>query len=63
MQLIDKQFNSIKQLDFLSRKGVSDEILKKVKFGGVFINGEVLKNVHRSLDKKKFEKKTLLNRN
>jgi 23S rRNA-/tRNA-specific pseudouridylate synthase len=42
--VVDKQFNSIKPLDFLSRKGVSDEIIKKVKFGGVFINGEVLKN-------------------
>ena len=44
--VVDQQFNSIKPLDFLSGKGVSDEILKKVKFGGIFINGKVLKNAN-----------------
>lgn len=47
--VVDQQFNNAKPLDFLSRKGVSGEILKKVKFGGVFVNGEVLKNANDRL--------------
>jgi 23S rRNA pseudouridine1911/1915/1917 synthase len=47
--VVDKQFNSIKPLDFLSKKSVSDEILKKVKFGGVFINDKVLKNANERI--------------
>ena len=42
--VVDQQFNNTNPLVFLSEKGVSDEILKKVKFGGIFINDEVLKN-------------------
>ncbi|MBR2385059.1 MAG: RluA family pseudouridine synthase, partial [Clostridia bacterium] len=55
--VVDRQFNNIKPLTFLSEMGVSDEIIKKVKFGSVFINGEVLKNANDSLsvgDKVKF---------
>ena len=48
--VVDQQFNNIKPLIFLSKKGVSDEIIKKVKFGGVFINGVVLKNANENLD-------------
>lgn len=44
--VVDKQFNNIKPLDFLSGKGVSDEIIKKVKFGGIFINGKLLTNAN-----------------
>lgn len=47
--VVDQQFNNTKPLVFLSEKGVSDEILKKVKFGGIFINGEVLKNANEKL--------------
>lgn len=47
--VVDKHFNSVKTLDFLSGKGVSDEILKKVKFGGIFINGKVIKNANERL--------------
>ena len=47
--IVDQQFNNVKALDFLSEKGVSDEIIKKVKFGGVFINGVVLKNANEKL--------------
>jgi len=47
--VVDEQFNSIKPLNFLSAKGVSDEIIKKVKFGGVFINGLVLKNANERI--------------
>lgn len=47
--VVDQQFKSVKPLIFLKEKGVSDEIIKKVKFGGVFINGEVLKDANESL--------------
>jgi len=47
--VVDQQFNNTKPLVFLSEKGVSDEILKKVKFGGIFINGEVLKTPTKNL--------------
>ncbi len=47
--VVDQQFNSIKPLDFLRRKGVSDEILNKVKFGGVFINDKVSKNANERI--------------
>ncbi len=47
--VVDKQINSVKPLDFLSTKGVSDEILKKVKFGGIFVNGTVLLNANERL--------------
>jgi 23S rRNA pseudouridine1911/1915/1917 synthase len=47
--IVDEQFNSLKPLNFLSAKGVSGEIIKKVKFGGVFINGLVLKNANERL--------------
>ena len=47
--VVDQQFNNVKALEFLSEKGVSDEIIKKVKFGGVFINGVVLKNANEKL--------------
>lgn len=42
--VVDEQFNGWKTLDFLNANGVSDEIIKKVKFGGVFVNGALLKN-------------------
>ena len=48
--VVDQQFNNVKPLIFLSKKGVSDEIIKKVKFGGVFINGVVLKNANENLN-------------
>lgn len=44
--VVHQQFNNIKTIDFLKSQGVSDEIIKKVKFGGVFVNGVLLKNVN-----------------
>ena len=44
--LVKKQFNNIKTVDFLKAQGISDEIIKKVKFGGVYVNGVLLKNVN-----------------
>lgn len=43
---VAEQFNNFKACDFLKNQGVSDEIIKKVKFGGVFVNGVLLKNVN-----------------
>ena len=48
---VDQQFNNIKAIDFLKKQGLSDEIIKKVKIGGVFVNGEVLKNINERLSK------------
>ena len=42
---VSDELNNITAMDFIKKQGVSDEIIKKVKFGGVFINGNVLQNV------------------
>lgn len=39
---VDKNSNGILAQDFLLKNGVSKEIIKKVKFGGVFLNGKTL---------------------
>lgn len=44
--LVNEKLNNLKTVDFLKRQGVSDEIIKKVKFGGVFINDVLLNNVN-----------------
>lgn len=46
---VDKDFDGTKAVDFIKKQGVSDEIIKKVKFGNVFINGEVLQNVNNKV--------------
>ena len=46
---IDQQFNNVKAIDFLKKQGISDEIIKKVKFGGVIVNDKVLTNVNQRL--------------
>ena len=43
---VDEKFNNLKACDFIKQQGVSDEIIKKVKFGGVFVNDVLLKNVN-----------------
>ena len=43
---VEKQFNNFSALSFLKAVGLSNEIIKKVKFGGIFINGQVVKNVN-----------------
>ena len=43
---VEKQFNNFSVLSFLKTVGLSNEIIKKVKFGGVFVNGQVVKNVN-----------------
>ena len=47
--LVSSKFNNVKAVDFLKQQGVSDEIIKKVKFGRVFVNGQVLNNVNNRL--------------
>lgn len=42
---VDKNLNGYTAHDFLEKNGVSKEIIKKVKFGGVFLNGETLSNL------------------
>ena len=48
--LVEEQFNNAKAVDFLKEKGVSSEILKKIKVGGIYKNGELLKNVNETLN-------------
>ena len=43
---VEKQFNNFSALSFLKAVGLSNEIIKEVKFGGIFINGQVVKNVN-----------------
>ena len=38
--------NLIKVVDFLKNNQISLEIIQKIKFGGVFINGKVVKNIN-----------------
>lgn len=44
--LANEQFNNVKVLEFLKKHGVSDEIIRKIKFGGIFLNETILKNVN-----------------
>ena len=46
---VTEKFNNAKACDFIKQQGVSDEILKKVKFGGVFVNGKQLNNVNNQV--------------
>ncbi len=46
---VTKENNGSKIKDFLKEKSVSTEILLKVKIGGIFLNGEVVKNVNNLL--------------
>lgn len=48
--IVNSKFNNFKAVDFLKRQGVSDEIIKKVKFGSICVNGIVLSNVNNKLN-------------
>ena len=55
--LVEKEFNNFRAVDFLKAQGVSCEIILKIKYGGVFLNGAVVKNINQVLkvgDKVKF---------
>ncbi len=47
--LVEKEFNNFRVIDFLKAKGVSCEIILKTKYGGIFVNGVVNKNVNDTL--------------
>ena len=47
--LVEKEFNNYRSVDFLKSKGVSCEIILKIKYGNVFINGEVVKNINQAV--------------
>lgn len=43
---INEKFNNYKIIDFLKCVGVSDEIVKKVKFGGIFLDDQLVTNIN-----------------
>lgn len=43
---VAQKFNNAKALDFLLGSGVSSEIIKKVKFGNIYLNGTKLDNIN-----------------
>ena len=43
---INDKFDSIKVVDFLKSKRMSLEIIKKIKYGGIYLNGLLLNNVN-----------------
>lgn len=43
---VEKQFNNYKVIDFLKSKNLSKEIIKKIKFGGIFLNDNLVKDVN-----------------
>ena len=47
--VVDDKFNNYKTVDFLKANGVSAEIIQKVKFGGIFVNGQILLNINTLL--------------
>ena len=46
---VDKKYSGYKAIDFLKAKGVSREIIQKIKVGGVFVNGELLLNINNQV--------------
>lgn len=47
---VGENFNSIKTVDYLKRLGFSKEVIQKIKFGGVFVNGEQITNINCPLN-------------
>jgi 23S rRNA pseudouridine1911/1915/1917 synthase len=46
---VDKKYSGNKLVDFLKAKGVSLEIIQKIKVGGVFVNDSVLLNINNQV--------------
>jgi 23S rRNA-/tRNA-specific pseudouridylate synthase len=46
---VDKKYSGNKLVDFLKAKGVSLEIIQKIKVGGVFVNNSVLLNINNQV--------------
>ncbi len=47
--VVKEEFNNYKAIDFLKAKGVSKEIIQKVKFGGIKINQIIINNANQKL--------------
>ena len=47
--LVSEKFNKVKAIEFLKTQGISDQIIRKVKFGCVFVNGKVMQNINDTL--------------
>ena len=45
-----KQFNNYKIIDFLKAKNLSKEIIKKIKFGGVLLNENLVTDINKSVN-------------
>ena len=43
---VEQKFNNAKTIDILKALGVSDQIIQKVKFGGVYLNGNLVQNIN-----------------
>ena len=46
---VENQFNNFTVLDFLKANNISLEIIKKVKFGGIYINQDLLTDINKKL--------------
>ena len=46
---VENNFNNYKAIDFLKAKGVSKEIIQKVKFGGIKINQTIINNANQKV--------------
>ncbi len=44
--IVDEKFNNYKCIDFLKSIGISTEIIGKVKFGGIFVDGKKISNIN-----------------
>ncbi|MBE5737964.1 MAG: RluA family pseudouridine synthase [Clostridiales bacterium] len=43
---VEQKFNNAKTIDVLKALGVSDQIIQKVKFGGVYLNDNLVQNIN-----------------
>ena len=43
---VEQKFNNAKTIDILKALGVSDQIIQKVKFGGVYLNDNLVQNIN-----------------
>ncbi len=58
---VDTKLNNYKVVDFLKAKGVSLEIIKKIKVGGIYVNGVLLTNINNQVIQGDFVKIVLPN--
>ena len=46
---VEEKFNNFKAVDYLKAIGISQEIIVKIKFGYIYVNGQKLLNVNNPL--------------